>query len=173
MHCCASSIPQPIPLSNTSDTAGYFSFLQFFISAEATLIGRVSGAWCLASLGVTVTAICIPFSIVVVYRIPCLRAFCTAVILIALEYWSLRMRRTILDRGLHAGRVVLCTPIFGACIRICQICLLFSEVEMRSFVLRLWSLPGATFPSLGFQGLVHRCLFTSPLTRSQSTELVR
>ena len=31
---------------------------------------------------------------------------------------------------LHAGRVVLCTPTSGACIRYCRICLLWPEVEM-------------------------------------------
>ena len=43
------------------------------------------------------------------------------------------MWRRILDRGLHAGIVVLCTPISGACIRICQICVFLPEVEMCYF----------------------------------------
>ena len=35
---------------------------------------------------------------------------------------------------LHVSRAVLCAPISGACIRICQICLLLSEVEVCFFL---------------------------------------
>ena len=44
-----------------------------------------------------------------------------------------------------------------ACIRICQICLLGSKVKMWFFVLKLLSLPGATFSSLRFRVLADRC----------------
>ena len=40
------------------------------------------------------------------------------------------MWRKILDLGLHAGRVVMCTPISGPDIEICQICLLLPEEEI-------------------------------------------
>ena len=46
----------------------FLSFLQFFISAEPTLVSRIRGAWWQPSLGATVTAICISFFIVAVYR---------------------------------------------------------------------------------------------------------
>ena len=61
------------------------------------------------------------------------------------------MWKRVVDRGLLAGRVVLCTPISaGACTK-SQICLLLSEYEMWFFVLRLLSPVDATFPSLWFQ----------------------
>ena len=77
--------------------------------------------------------------------------------LVGWDYCDLWMYRRILDRELHVGHVVLGTPISGACIRLCQICLLLPEVELRCFILRLLSLPGATFPSLWLLVLIERC----------------
>ena len=80
------------------------------------------------------TAICINFSIVVVYQPPCLWAFCTKV------FWSPETIKVFvcggesyIDLVLHADRAVLCTPISEDCIRICQnknLCIIICQMEM-------------------------------------------
>ena len=107
----------------------------------------------LASSEATVIAICnYFFYCCCILNSSYLWASCTSVILVAWDYWGLRTWKRILNRGLHACRVVLCTPISWACIKIYRICLLWSEMEMCFFffVLRLLCLSGATFPSLWF-----------------------
>ena len=90
----------------------------------------MSALW-LTTLEATVTAICF-FFIVVVYFI-----FIRILLNVIYgspetievfgcggEYWTV---------GFTSGGILLCTPISGAYIRICQICLLFSDVEMCFF----------------------------------------
>ena len=82
-------------LSNPGDPVYFFYFLQFLVSAEPTLVGRVRGIWWMASLGVTVTARCIFFYIKLPETIEVFRY--------GGESWTEGVK--------YVGRVVLCPPI--------------------------------------------------------------
>ena len=108
-----SSIPQPIPLSNTGDIACFF-FLSYSFSYQLSLRWLtgwgVPSDWFFRSHRDCCLYL---FFYYCVYRTPCLRALCTNVILVARDYWGLRMWRKIVHRGIHVGRVVLFASISG------------------------------------------------------------
>ena len=139
--------------------AGLYKRKQYKCSSIAPACSDTftNNSWWLASLGATVTASIISFSIVVVCRTPWFWSFYTNFILVVWDYWGFRMWRKILGRKLHEGRVVFCTSISGACIRICSTNFLLTEVEMWFLMLRHLSLTDATFSSLWFRVSADRC----------------